>query len=350
MWPIFCLTAVAVVAQGRVYGAIGDWTNIGPEGGNYWQVVVDPENPGTMYATTSAGLFKSEDGGASWDSSGLNGFAVYALVIDPQQPDTLYAAATNSRPDEDTIVNIFKSTDGGASWNESDSGLSGCCLSLGIDPQNTSTLYVLSGAPTRGIFRNTDSGASWRMIYALSGGLYFDDLAIDPNSPGTLYAPAHFTGGGAAIFKSVDGGTSWSEADAGLPDLSGPVYFPIQLTVDPASPATMYATMSGSLLFKTTDGAATWHTVGRLPIENLNSQRISAVVIDHRDSNTLYCPRNESLQPAVIFKSTDGGDTWTMIPGGPGHATVLALDPQDPDTGVCGRSGRALCDSLCAMT
>jgi hypothetical protein len=231
--------AALAIAQGCLYAGGNEWTNVGPEGGSYWQIVVDPQNPGIFYATTGAGLFKSKDGGASWSNAGLNGFAVYGLTIDPQQPDTLFAAATNSRQDEDTIVNIFKSIDGRASWNESDSGLSGCCLSLQIDPQNTATLYVLSGAPTGGIFRSTDGGASWRMVYAVSGDLYFDDLEIDSNTPGTLYAAAHFTGGGTAIFKSVDGGTSWSEADAGLPDLSGPVYPPVQLTVDPASPATV---------------------------------------------------------------------------------------------------------------
>jgi photosystem II stability/assembly factor-like uncharacterized protein len=208
MWRVLWLAALAI-AQGSLCAGGNEWTNVGPEGGSYGQIVVDPQNPRIFYAGTGAGLFKSKDGGASWTNAGLNGFAVYRLTIDPQQPNTLFAAATNSRQDEDTIVNIFKSTDGGASWNESDSGLSGCCLSLVIDPQNTGTLYVLSGAPTRGIFRSTDGGASWRMIYALSGGLYFDDLAIDPNSPGTLYAAAHFMGIGAAIFKSSDGGANW---------------------------------------------------------------------------------------------------------------------------------------------
>jgi photosystem II stability/assembly factor-like uncharacterized protein len=339
IWKIFWLTAAVIVAEGSLSAGINDWTNVGPEGGSYWQVVIDPQDPCIIYATTSAGLFKSKDGGASWDNAGLNGFGVYGLVMDPQQPNILYAAATNSRIDEDTIGNnIFKSTDGGASWNESDSGLSGCCLSLGIDPQNTGTLYVLSDAPNRGVFRSTDGGASWRMVYALSGGLYFDDVAIDPNTPGTLYAAAHFMGGGAAIFKSLDGGTSWSEADAGLPDLSGPVNFPIQLAVDPASPATMYATVSGSLLFKTTDGAATWHGAGPLPIENLNDQRISGVVIDPRDSNTLYCPRNESLQPTVIFKSTDGGASWnpsTPVPEIPWiqfSTKGVTIDPRNSST------------------
>ena len=141
MWRLLCLTALAI-AQGSLYALGNEWTSVGPEGGSYWQILIDPQSPGIFYATTSAGLFRSKDGGASWNNVGLNGFAVYGLTIDPQQPDTLFAAATNSRPDEDTIVNIFKSTDGGVSWKESDSGLSGCCVqSLGIDPQNTGTLY-----------------------------------------------------------------------------------------------------------------------------------------------------------------------------------------------------------------
>src|SRR6476469_2354754 len=127
MWRLLCLTALAT-APGSLYALGNEWTSVGPEGGSYWQILVDPQSPGIFYTTTSAGLFKSKDGGASWNNAGLNGFAVYGLTIDPQQPDTLFAAATNSRPDEDTIVNIFKSTDGGVSWKESDSGLPGCCV------------------------------------------------------------------------------------------------------------------------------------------------------------------------------------------------------------------------------
>jgi hypothetical protein len=99
-------------ANGSLYAGVSDWTNVGPEGGSFWQLVVDPQNPDIIYATTGAGLFKSQNGGANWDNSGLNGFAVYALMIDPQQPNILYAAATNSRLEEDTLVNVFKSTDG----------------------------------------------------------------------------------------------------------------------------------------------------------------------------------------------------------------------------------------------
>jgi len=340
------LTALVMAAQGAVYAGENGWTNIGPIGGTYWEIVVDPYDPNIFYTTTGAGLFKSEDGGASWKNAGLNGLAVYGLTMDPQDPDILFAVATNGRRDDASVIHMFKSTDAGASWNESDAGLSGCCISLAIDPQNTDTLYVLSTNPSRGIFRSTDAGATWQRVYALSEDLYFDDLVTDANTPGVLYAGARFVSGNSAIFKSVDGGASWNEADTGLEDLFGPVHLPIHLTVDPRGP-TIYATITGSLLVRTTDGAETWHAVGPLPIENRNNQSIAAMVIDPRDSNTLYIPRAQSLQLSVIFKSTDGGASWTPSTPVPDmqwtlfSSRAITLDPETPAR--CTPPRRAAC-------
>src|SRR5436190_21815094 len=81
LWSILWLAAPAIVAQGSLYGGIDDWTNVGPEGGSFWQLAVDPQNSGIIYGLTGAGLFKSKDGGGSWNNDGQNGFAVYALMI-----------------------------------------------------------------------------------------------------------------------------------------------------------------------------------------------------------------------------------------------------------------------------
>jgi hypothetical protein len=163
LWSTLLLAASAIVSQRSLYAGSSEWANVGPEGGALWQLVVDPQNPDILYATTAAGLIKSQDAGASWNNAGLNGFLVYSLILDPHQPNVLYAAAFNSRQEEDTLVNIFKSTDGGDSWNESDSGLSGCCVdTLAIDPQNTGTLYALNR-----------QGAA---------------LGLDPQDPDTVYA------------------------------------------------------------------------------------------------------------------------------------------------------------------
>lgn len=317
LWRILLLTALAIAAQGSLYAGINDWTNIGPVGGNFRLLAFDPQNPGIIYAGTDVGVLKSKDGGASWNNAGLSGFGVSVLTTDPQQPAILYALTDASR--------VFKSTDGGASWNESDSGLPGaCCVyKLAIDPQNTGTLYAVPAGSPSGLFKSTDGGASWSMIYGfIDPHFVFFDIAIDPKGPGTLYAAAQGGSAGGGVFKSVDGGASWSGADAGLRGAS-------RLTIDPTSPATVYATTSGGGVYKTTDGAASWHAVNSgLPIgSGAGACCGSAVVIDPRNSNTIYVPSRNG----ALFKSTDGGASWNaagLIPG----LQSLAIDPRNSST------------------
>jgi photosystem II stability/assembly factor-like uncharacterized protein len=332
-WSLLLLLALAIVAPGFLFGGMNDWTNVGPVGGDFFGLSVDPQNPGVIYGGTRVGVFKSKDGGASWNNAGLNGFSVGTLIIDPQKSTTLYALT--SGPDEDgDPIRVFKSTDGGASWNESDSGLPGNGPdTLAIDPQDTGTLYAVCyifSSNARGVFKSTDAGASWSMIYGFPSGIYFNDVGIDPKTPGTLYLAAARSGGGG-VFKSVDGGTSWSEADGGLPASAAE-----GLTIDPTSPATIYATTDEGV-YQTTDGAANWHAVNSgLPIQPGTNYAccISTVVIGPRNSNTLYT----LTANYALFKSTDGGASWKAVGFGlvPGllhlGTSTIAIDPRDSST------------------
>jgi hypothetical protein len=317
MWTILLLTMLAGAAHSRLYAGTSDWTNVGPMGGRLGPLAIDSQNPGVIYLGADTGVFKSIDGGASWKNAGLNGLVVRALIIDPQQPTILYAL-TEGPPA------VFKSTDGGASWNESDSGLPGA-NAIAIDPQNTGTLYALCPSslpffPNRsapGLFESTDAGANWSMIDGPVRDPHFgySDIAVDPKTPGTLYVGVMAVGV-SGVFKSVDGGTSWSEADIGLS--AAPISWTgpgARLTIDPTIPTTIYATSRWGV-YKTTDGAASWHAINSgLPIGSGGPDACcsSAVVIDPRDSNTLYVPSGNS----ALFKSTDGGASW--------HATGFGL-------------------------
>jgi photosystem II stability/assembly factor-like uncharacterized protein len=324
MRSVLLITALSIAAQ--CLHADAGWINVGSGGGPIRVLVSDPQNPATMYAGTDVGLFKSNDGGASWDNSGLNGLNVGELVVDPQTPATLYVV-TSAGSDEDDATAIFKSTDGGASWNESDSGLAGldtCCGAwLAIDPLNTATLYASFYAfDGISVFKSTDAGASWLMIYQPPFRLYSVYLATDPTTPGTLYVAS-----GGSVFKSVDGGTNWSEADAGLPKSDSNIY----LTIDPTSPATIYASTIGGV-YKTTDGAASWRAINSgLPTAPVCCS--SAVVIEPHDSSTLYIANPDifdNQQPGTIFKSTDGGTSWSasaVVPGIQPGPTPLMADP-----------------------
>jgi photosystem II stability/assembly factor-like uncharacterized protein len=334
---IFLLALSTLPGTATVWAGANDWTNVGPQGGSFSLLAVDPQNPGVMYTVTGTGVFKSKDGGASWNNAGLNGFGVSSLNIDPQQPAILYAAAANAPPQGGFTNKIYKSIDGGASWNESVSGLPDCCVgTLAIDPLNTGTLYAFIS--NSGLFKSTNAGASWSMIYVPPSDRAFSDIAIDPKTPGTLYAVAPGPDDvQTAVYKSVDGGTSWSDADVGLAIPSG------RLTIDPASPATIYI-VAGPLLYKTTNGAASWHEMNSgLPIQSLSMESFgtSGVVIDPRDSNTLYvlfADLSAGGRPSVIFKSIDGGASWSDY-GLQSDLKALVIDPQSSSTIYAATSG-----------
>src|SRR5438876_4039479 len=156
----------ALLLFGSLHGAeagVNVWTTNGPEGGSISALAVDPQTPTTLYAgTTSAGVFKSTDGGTHWRAvnAGLGATTVRALAIDPQTPTTVYAATWDR--------GIFKSTDGGANWSATNSGLIdpygvrvSAIAAMATTPETPTTLYA---GTTQGVFKSTDGGSSWSAI------------------------------------------------------------------------------------------------------------------------------------------------------------------------------------------
>src|SRR5205823_2880483 len=132
---------LALLATADVQAGDNAWTRLGQPSAAVTSLAVDPQNAGTVYAASGAGLFKSVDEGVTWSalSPGLP-CCVVTLVIDPQSPTTLYAVTR--------IGAVLKSTDSGTSWSAlnsglplDDAGISGV-TSLVIDPRNPNTLYV----------------------------------------------------------------------------------------------------------------------------------------------------------------------------------------------------------------
>ena len=292
---------------------------------------IDPQNTATIYAATNGnGVLKSTDGGQSWATG--NGLPVNAnftsLVIDPQNPATLYAGST-----EGSIsgVGLFKSTDGGATWNAANSGIAGTTLDvlgLAIDPQNPATLYASMDTfnSTSGVYKSTDGGGSWALVDGNIGG----PIAIDPQSSTTLYVGggAQDFGLGSGVVKSTDGGTSFTPVDSGLGSI------PVNaLAIDPATPGHVYAGTSNGV-FATTNAGSGWAASNN----GLALMAIGAVATDPTAPSTVYVGTgNVYGGGAGIFKSTDGGDSWTAINNGltessnlPTMIGAIAIDPSNP--------------------
>ena len=286
-------------------------------------LVLDPGNPGTLYAAIngpsetggSTELYKSTDGGATWIAAGagLTSYGAISVAIDSQNPSVLYAGTTSG---------MFKSTDGAASWSPSNSGLSATSVSaLAVDPQNRGTLFAVTqtGVHPGGLFKSTDAGTSW-----VDTGLQYsvDALAVAPQTPALVYAAS-----GPEVFKSTNGGASWVSTgsfDHGVSQLIG----------DPQNAATLYAATNIGV-YKSTDAAANWSAVNSgLPF----TPNINTLALDPQNSNGLYATTYESwpIANGQIFRTTDGGRSWSMMNTAWQTALfdvgLVSIDPQNAGT------------------
>jgi hypothetical protein len=175
----------------------------------------------------------------------------------------------------------------------------------------------------RGIVRRglalvvSSHGGVWTS-HGPNGGIV-ESFAVDPTSPFTIYAGTD----GGGVFKSVDGGGSWSALPAGIPTVSGTII--TGLVVDPATPSNVYASLTLGIdggILRSTDGGAHWifTDVGAL----------FGIAIDPLTPTTLYATGSPST-----FKSTDAGATWTALESA--HAFSIAIDPVTPTTVYVGR-------------
>lgn len=314
---------------------------------NVKTLAIDPVNHSTIYvgiaptSSSTGGVFKSIDGGNSWIevNNGLNVRTVNAIAIDPDTPSTVYVG---------TNQGVFKSTDGGGSWTARNQGLTFLAVNaLAIDPKRPSTIYAGTGfllgppAPTvgveGGIFKSTDGGASWTAtaFNERSSDIFVASLAIDPKKSQMLYA-----GTSEGFFRGLKGGKKWK----------GPTLIPIQpnfitmavnsIAIDPNERSTIHvaqgslsdfaATNSG--IFKSTDRGTTWGA----PRSGINVAIARAIAVDPRNSSTLYAGGQSSIIPpfgnppsGALLKSTNGGESWTSTELSDVSINAIAIDPQN---------------------
>src|SRR2546427_666080 len=167
------------------------------------------------------------------------------------------------------------------------------------------------------------------------GSDYVGVVRIDPVTPSTLYAGMVFEGGHypvGGVFKSIDGGHTWSNSSMGMP--TNPNIY--SLVIDPKTPSTLYAGNFDGGVYKSLDGGATWTATMSPPLSN---PKVYSLAIDPQTTSTVYV----GMDYSGLYKSTDGGGTWNAVSTGLPVTTcglhALAIDPVTPSTVYAGEFG-----------
>jgi photosystem II stability/assembly factor-like uncharacterized protein len=345
---LFKSTDAAISWSSREYG-LAD--------ANVFSMLVDPQNRGVIYATVGGGspaLYKSQDSGTTWVRNDLSGMITFGiLAIDPHNPDILYAGGNCCNG---SLPALLKSTDAGQTWFPT--GLQQLPGRLQIDPRDSNALYAVSGLVGGGVIKSSDGGSTWRSVNSGLGGSgnnvpQISNLVMDPQAPDTLYC-IRFSDG--QMFKSTDGGASWNPIKTGW---DGTLFHALFLVADPQNSGTLYAgtgefdcgyfdicppdyfdkikAAGGAGMFKSTDGGFNWVRLDT-PGAVQGYFGFYSVAIDPRHTSNLYVA---SDYPSHILRSTDGGETWSVLqtPFKTARVSALAVDGQDPSTLYAGTLG-----------
>ena len=295
-------------------------------------LAIDPTDPGTIIAGTGywdmAVIYKTTDAGSTWAelSTGLPPGAVKALAIDPSDSRVVYAGHNGD--------GVSKSTDGGTSWTLSSTGIHEAAVSaLGVFPSAPGFVFAGSLSVYQGgmLYRSGRFGHRWSA--PAPRGLTYSgqvrDIAVDPTTLGTLFVAVSGNCNECdqgAVDKSTDGGRTWVDVSIDPQTHDGPVD---SLAMDPHDPNVLYAAGGALGLYKTVDGGATWTS---------SSQGLTGtpglVAVAPGDSSTLYAGMCCTQEPGGVFRSTDAGATWSPANTGIDQydAFDLAIDPVDPLT------------------
>jgi len=335
------------------------WRNLGPDrGGRSLGVSGVRGRPNEAYfGAVGGGLWKTTDGGENWKpvtDFQLTSASVGAVAVSETNPD-LVILGTGETCIRGNIMpgdGVYRSRDGGKTWDHVGFRESHGISKIRIHPTNPDIIFVASfgkySAPSeeRGVFKSTDGGDTWRRVLYRDDRTGAIDIAIDRNNPDVLYASLweayrkEYTmssgGPGSGMFKSTDGGETWTEItrNPGMPQDG--VVGRIGLAVSSANSNRVYALFehADGGLFRSDDAGATWSRVNDARSIRQRAFYYTHIFADHQDENVVY------IENTSLFRSTDGGETIEAINNGThGDFHDLWIDPDDPTHLVVGNDG-----------
>jgi photosystem II stability/assembly factor-like uncharacterized protein len=347
------------------------WRLLGPfRGGRVDAVSGVPGRPNEFYfGSVNGGVWKSVDAGRVWkpvfDDQPVA--SIGALAVAPSAPDVVYVGTGEStlRDSVGYGNGVYKSVDAGKSWSHMGLADTHHIGRVAVDPTDPDIVFVAAighyyGAhPERGVFRSKDGGRSWEKVLYQGADVGACEVVIDPTNPRVVYAglwntrrPPWFVyaptnGPGGGIYKSTDGGDTWSELSEGLPTegmgSSG-------IAVCPSEPNRLYACIDNlepvpgeaapppdafggaatgqGGFFRSDDAGEHWTKLSDDPALWGRGWYFEHVTVDPHDADLVY------VQNVSVSRSMDGGRSWVPLRGSPGGDDYHQawISPDDPDT------------------
>ncbi|MEP7087106.1 MAG: hypothetical protein ABI884_07205, partial [Gemmatimonadota bacterium] len=352
------------------------WRMLGPfRGGRVAAATGVPGRANEFYfGAVNGGVWKSTDAGRVWepvfDSQPVA--SIGAIAVAPSAPDVVYVGSGEStlRDSAGFGNGMYKSTDAGKSWTHIGLDDTQHIGKIAIDPHNPDVLFVAAighlYAPNeqRGIFKSTDGGRSWKKVLYKNPDVGGVEVVIDPSNSQIVYAglwntrrPPWFTysptnGPGGGIFKSIDGGSTWTQLTTGLPTegigrtgiaiaASDPrrIYAVVDcLLPDGAPPGAMTAPAAGTTIdkevprqggfFRSDDAGATWTRMSSDQSLCGRGWYFCKLAVDPKDPEAVY------VSNVAVSRTLDGGKHWVALRGSPGGDDYhqLWINHDDPGT------------------
>jgi photosystem II stability/assembly factor-like uncharacterized protein len=321
----------------------------------------------TVYiGAASGGVWKSQNGGTTYkpvfDKQPVQ--SIGAVTIDPKNPKVVWVGTGEAWTRNSVSLGdgVYKSTDGGENWTNMGLKESERIAKILVDPNDTNVVYVCapgklwSDSDERGLYKTTDGGKTWNKILKganLSTGCSM--ISLDRSNPKTIYAGmwdfrrkgwTFRSGGdgpnapsGSGLFKSSDGGATWSSLDdKSAPGLPTKPWGRVAVTSAPSKPDVVYAFIEAEPpkngLYRSDDGGKTWQPRDRSQYMIWRPFYFANLIVDPKNENKIYKP------DLALIASNDGGKSFSNIAGGAhGDFHDVWINPNNTDHVIAGDDG-----------
>lgn len=333
--------------------------NLGPAvgGGRVSAVAGIPGNPNVYYVGAGGGgVFKTTDGGNDWKAIFTHEAtaSVGAIALAPSNPSLIWVGTgeSNVRNDVVTGKGVYFSPDAGQTWKAMGLADAGQISRIVINPHNPDEVWVAAlghvWGPNaeRGVFHTIDGGKTWQKVLYVNDQTGAAELAMEPGNPKVLLAamwqmvryPWNFEDGGpgSGLYKSTDGGLTWTRLTKDLPD--GP-FGRIGLAFAPSDPQRVYALIEAKkgLLWRSDDLGSHWIKVSDNHALDVRPFYFSQMEVAPNDPDRIY------FLSFQVELSTDGGHSAKVLGGDRMHPDnhAIWIDPRNPDRILEGNDGGA---------